>query len=311
MRPGPFQISSHDLRHAPRRLLPDRWEAAVLLVLTVAIAYQLFVDPIVGLADNRDFARIMDPAGLDYRSVGEYRESVFQFVQTKFAFVKPSSYRYLTSQRPVVGVAKVLNGLIAKDALFDLRSLGLCNLALYVAAMAVFLRAFRPRGTAVRLVVAAAVLLMGADVQWIAYFNSFYCESASLVFLFSTLGFALLCTGSERRGPRAWLAWLGYLVSAFAFWMAKSQNTTFTPSLALGAFYCVPDTQMRGRGILRLLGTAAIPVGVVWAFLASAYGVSIPTNAQVVWAEEIAPHSATLADDKKELGVDQGGSLVA
>jgi hypothetical protein len=73
---------------------------------------------------------------------------------------------------------------------------------------------------------------MCADVKWVGYFNSFYCESASLVFLFSTLGFALLCIQRERQDPAAWLLWLGYLASAFAFWMAKSQNTAFAPCLA-------------------------------------------------------------------------------
>jgi hypothetical protein len=127
------RVNRQDLWEGARMLWPDRLEAAVLFILTVAIAYQLLVDPIVGMADNRDFARLMDPAGLDYRSVADYRETVFQFVETKFAFVKPSSHRYLTSQRPILAAAKVLNGVLAKDDKFDLRSLGLCNLALYVA----------------------------------------------------------------------------------------------------------------------------------------------------------------------------------
>jgi hypothetical protein len=314
MRIGRLQIprvSSQDLRQGARRLWPDRLEAAVLIMLSVAIAYQLFAEPIIGMADNRDFARLMDPAGLDYRSVADYRESVFQFVETKFAFVKRSSYRYLTSQRPVLGAAKVLNGLIAKDDKFDIRSLGLCNLALYLVAVFIFLRAFRGMGLAAKLFVAAAVLLMGVDVKWIAYFNSFYCESASLVFLFSTLGFALLCLQGERQGPTAWLLWLAYLTSAFLFWMAKSQNTAFAPCLALGAFCLVPSSNLRGRRYFRLLGTAAVPIGVVWAFLAGAYGVTVPTNAQVVWDEEIAPHSTTLADDKRELGIARGGPSLA
>lgn len=295
------------LRQRARQLCPDFLESVVLVILALAIVYQLFVDPIVGVADNRDFARLMDPAGLDYRSVTDYRECVFRFVETKFALVKPSSHRYLSSQRPVLGAAKLLNGLVAKDDRFDLRCLGLCNFALYVVAVSVFLRAFRRMGMTIRLVVAAAVLLMCTDVKWVAYFNSFYCESASLVFLFSTLGFALLCLQGQRRGPTAWLLWFGYLGSAFAFWMAKSQNTSFAPCLALGAFYAFPCSNLRWRGVLRLLGAAAVPVGVVWCFVAGAYGASVPTNAQVVWTEEIAPHSPALADDGRELGIDRGG----
>jgi len=301
------RVNGPDLRQGARRLLPDRLETVVLLILSMAIAYQLFVDPIVGLADNRDFARLMDPAGLDYRSVTDYRETVFQFVETKFSFVNPSSHRYLTSQRLVLGAARILNSVVAKDDKFDLRSLGMCNFALYIAAVGVFLRAFRVRRTAVRVIVATAVLFLGADVRWVGYFNSFYCESASLVFLLSTLGFALLGIQRSRQGPAAWLLWFGYLASAFLFWMAKSQNTAFAPCLAIGAFYTFPASRLPRRGYLRLLGAAAVPVGVAWAFLAGAYGGSLPTNAQVVWSEEIAPHSTTLTDDVRELGIDRGG----
>jgi hypothetical protein len=295
-----------ELRLGIRRLLPDRLETAVLFVLAVVVAYQLFVEPIVGIADNRDFARLMDPAGLDYTSVTAYREHVFQFVETKFAFVPPSPHRYLTSQRPIVAAAKLVNGIVAKDDKFDLRVLGLCNLALYLAAVAIFLRAFRPRRMAVRLFVSAAVLLMCPDVKWVSYFNSFYCESASLVFLFSTLGLALLCIQGTREGATAWLLWFGFLLSGFLFWMAKSQNTAFAPCLAVVAFYAFPRSQVRGRRYLRLLGTAAVPVGVVWTFLAGGYGVSVPTNAQVVWAEEIAPHSTTLVEDARQLRLERG-----
>ena len=58
----------HDFQQILRRLRPDRLESVVLLFLTAAIAYQLLVDPVVGMADNRDFARLMDPAGLEPRA---------------------------------------------------------------------------------------------------------------------------------------------------------------------------------------------------------------------------------------------------
>ncbi len=300
-----LRARSPDFRRSLRRLRPDRLEITVLLLLTGAIAYQLFVDPVVGMADNRDFARLMDPAGIDYQSVAEYRETVFRFLDTKFAFVAPSSHRYLTSERPILGVAKVLNRLLSKDGKFDVQVLGFCNLVLYAGALFIFLRAFRARGMLKRLFVAGSVLLICVDVKWIAYFNSFYCESASLIFLFSTVGLALLCVDNEWQGPAAWFLWLGYLGSAFLFWMAKSQNTAFAPCLALGAWYSCPNSK---RAVLRVIGAAAIPVCIVWAFAANAYGVTKGTNAEVVLAEEILPNSPHPIDDRRELGAEQGGS---
>ena len=298
----------------------------MLLILTVAVAYQLFVEPIVGIADNRDFARLMDPAGIDYVSVADYRETVFRFVETKFGFVNPSSNRYLTSERPILGAAKALNRLISKDGRFDVRVLGFCNLVLYVGAIFIFLRAFRSKGLLSRLFIYGAVLLMCVDVKWVSYFNSFYCESASLIFLFSTVGLALLCLDNDRQETTAWFLWVGYLGSAFLFWMAKSQNTAFAPCLALGAWYLFPNSKGRddveqsdagpsssrrpldGFLVLRVLGVAAIPVGIAWAFAANAYGVTMSTNAKVAIAEEILPNSPRPAEDRRELGVEQDGS---
>jgi hypothetical protein len=313
-----------DLRHG--RLRPDWLESAVLFSLAIAIAYQLFVEPIVGVADNRDFTRLMAPAGLDYESLVAYREAVFRHVEPTFVYVHPSSHRYLTSERPILGAAKLLSRLLWRDSRFDIRALGACNLALYLLAVFVFLRAFRTQGRFHRLLVSGAVLLACVDVRWVAYFNSFYCESASLIFLFSTAGLALLAIDNQGQGRAAWLLWLGYLGSAFLFWMAKSQNTAFLPCLALGAWYCFPavthpevgdGSAARPRGwwrssraflVLRLAGTAAIPVGIVWAFAVNAYGGSTRTNADGVIAEEILPYSRAPADDRRELGVEQGGS---
>jgi hypothetical protein len=123
-----LRARNQDFQQSLRRLWPDRLEITVLLLLTFAIAYQLFVDPVVGMADNRDFARVMDPAGIGYKSVAEYREAVFRFVETKFDFVAPTSHRYLTSERPILGVAKFLNRLLAKDGRFDVQVLGFCHL---------------------------------------------------------------------------------------------------------------------------------------------------------------------------------------
>jgi hypothetical protein len=36
-------------------LSKSRWECAVLALIAAAVAYQIFADPIVGTADNRDW----------------------------------------------------------------------------------------------------------------------------------------------------------------------------------------------------------------------------------------------------------------
>ena len=292
---------AHSVGMGLRRLLPDRLETVVLLLLAAGIAWQLFIEPVVGMANNADFARLIWPAGIGYKSSADYWETVFRFSETKFVFVAPKPFRYLTSERPILGVALLLNHLVSKDGTFNLQVLGFCNLALYLGALAIFLRAFRSKRLATRILVAASALVMCADVKWIAYFNSFYSESASLIFLFSTLGLALLCTdpGGERRV--AWLGWLAYMTSAFLFWTAKSQNIAFAPCLVAGSWYFFPNT---GRTLVRLAGAVAIPLCIVWALASGAYADTSAENTKVVMTEEILPNSPTPDADRKELGAE-------
>jgi hypothetical protein len=280
-------------------------EVWVLILLALAIAYQLFIDPVVGMANNADFARLIWPAGIGYKSSADYWDTVFRFSETKFVLVAPKPFRYMTSARPILAVALFLNRLLSKDGRFDIQVIGFCNLTLYLVAILVFLRAFRSQGLAARLFSAAAVLLMCADVKWVAYFNSFYCESASLIFLFSTVGLALLCADSRQQGRAAWFLWLGYVGSAFLFWMSKSQNTAFGPSLALGAWYLFPNPK---RSMLRLIGSAAIPVCILGAFALNVYADTTGENVGVVLSEEILPHSPSPKADLQELGVENGGA---
>jgi hypothetical protein len=290
-----------------RAILPDRFEVAVLSLLLVAIAYQLFVDPVVGVANNADFARLIWPAGIGYQSSADYWGTVFKFSETKFVYVTPKPFRYLTSERPVLGGAMLLNRLFSKDGLFDLRAMGICNLGLYLVAIWSFLASFRRWRPPSRLIVGGAVLVMCADVKWVAYFNSFYCESASLIFLFATVGFALLCADRRREDRLAWLSWLGYLVSALLLWMAKTQNTAFVPCLVTGAWLLFPPRMPK---IARLFGTLAIPACVIWAFATNQYADTTGENVRVVVSDEVLRYSPSPDRDRQELGLDKGpGSL--
>jgi hypothetical protein len=270
-------------------------EATVLVALVAFVSYQLFCEPIVGVANNADFARIIGPGGLGYKSPADYWGTVFKFIETKYVATSPIVFRYLTSQRPLFQMALGLNSVVSKDGLFDLRVMGLCNLAAYVCAVAVFLRSFRFSAWS-QCFVAGVILLICPDVKWVAYFNSFYSESASLIFLFLVVGAALLCIQSTERF--AWPSYLFFLFAATLFWTAKSQNTAFTPCLALGAWSFFPD---RKRLRLRLLATIVLPACVGLAFATHSYVDTTQTNVTVVLNDEIIPHSKNPEADKREL----------
>ncbi len=74
------------------RLTPVRIDRAAAFGTAAAaslLAWQLLVPPIVGLADNGDYVKVMRPAGLAY--VEQAPERYFRWAPAKFAFAARSS----------------------------------------------------------------------------------------------------------------------------------------------------------------------------------------------------------------------------
>lgn len=268
-----------------------RWERAILAAITVVVGYQLFCEPIVGTADNRDYWRVMKQIGVGYK---ESRDPTF-FVnfQHDFVIVPKEEVKYLTSEVLLGRVAVLVNDVVSKDGLFDIRVVGLVHAVAYLGAIAVFLAAFRRRARWLRCVVGVSSLLIFTDVRLVAYFNSFYCEAAQLIFLILTIG-CLLHVVETKRGT--WF--LAFLVCAVLFLFAKSQDLPLCFPIGFIAAYVAPNKTRMGRTAL-----ATLFVGLfVWGMASDAYAVTKGINVQVTLDEEILKHSKQPEMDLAELG---------
>lgn len=148
--------------------------AAVILIC------ELLVPPVVGYADNGDFAKIL----------GRYRLSSgqdFQYADTHYFFKE--EYRYgsgfNSSERLVIAPALKLYKLTSHSGAFDIRFLGAVYGVLFL--LAVFLLA--PAWSSV--VPAALAVIMFCDFMYVGYFHSFYMDAAAVVFLLLTVVFFL------------------------------------------------------------------------------------------------------------------------
>jgi hypothetical protein len=274
-----------------------RWERWVLALLACALVYQVLCEPIVGTADNRDYGRVMRQVGLVYNE--DYRSTLFVNLQRKFQVQPAGPFEYLTTQVPIAWLAKGLNALLSKDGLFDIRVQGATNGLLYLGAVWVLLLAFARRSWPKRILIGVASLVMFSDVRIVAYFNSFLSESSQVIALLATLGFAFLANDPALGARKRAAAYLGFVICAVAFLLAKSQDLAFAPSLALIAYVIVPkQPALRSVQIGATLLLLAIPP---YAMLTKAYGVTTATNARVTLNEEILPHSKDPAKDLAEL----------
>jgi hypothetical protein len=219
-----------------------RWFLLPLLLLALAVAWQLFAEPIVGLADSGDFPRIMltpRPA-VRYRTQADVDDAFAYLVRTYR--LEPDctvDYWYISSETLLLRAALLVSPLLSKDGLFDVRVLGLVHALAFLGGLTwlVLCLARASRGLALTAALAAAVIF--ADVGYVSYLNSFYSEPAGLIFFVLTLAAAAdlaLADGPLRASSRRVVV---FVASATLFVFAKPEYALFGVFLAVFVYRCL------------------------------------------------------------------------
>lgn len=211
--------------------------AALVTTLAVGAAAailtaQLLVPPIVGLADNGDFERVMGYVGFRHVS-DEYLDRYWAWANTRFAVAQPGWSRtgYVTSELVLAGVARVFVAL-SGDRLFDIRILGAIHMLMLLVALGMLVYAARRLPAASQLTAAALLVFVFTDVGYVAPFNSFYSQTASLLFLLLLVAVTCEAIG---RGRLEGMLLLAFFLAALAFIGSKPQEVVQAPLLALFA----------------------------------------------------------------------------
>ena len=178
---------------------------AVLAVAAAAavVSIQLFVHPIVGLADNGDFAKIMAPAGLAYET-DVYGERYWNWALVKFAIVPAGRFpgEYRSSETLLAKAAVEASRRLRPGKDFDIRILGVLHLALFAAFVGLIAAATPELPFAFQVLLLAMTVFFFTDVGYVAEFNSLYSQTASLLFLLLTIGIAAVAHPA-REGSTA------------------------------------------------------------------------------------------------------------
>ncbi len=289
--------------------LVDRFEWGLFLLIAGVLVYQVILPPIVGLADNGDFNRIIEPLGLEHTSE-EWGDRYFLHVNRNYTIV-PRIKPFLLSSELLLGeLAVAANRVISRGRSFDLLAMGIVHLLVYLIGVHLILRAGRTFSRPARIVIGLALLLAGTDVAYVSVFNSFYTECASLVFLTILIGVALL--GLRAASPGRWFVPTFFLVAAL-FISAKPQNYLLALPLA-----CVPALLLarprRGSRHHRRRGTRIAEVASVAGGLLILAGVlylRVPPSfrSPILWDTifySILKESPSPERDLEQLGLDPG-----
>ena len=198
--------------------------------MAAILTSQLLIPPIVGLADNGDFERVMGWAGLRYPS--DNREDNFvSWMLPQFAIVRSDWHpgAYLTSEAPVAAVAVLAARIFSEGDLFDVRVLGCFHMILLLAAAGSIIAACRNLSLVTQWLVAGLIVFVFTDIGYAAPLNSLYSQTASLLFLMLTVAVVAVAI---RRGRLDGALLIAYFLCATLFVCSKPQESLQGPLLA-------------------------------------------------------------------------------
>jgi hypothetical protein len=233
----------------PRRAL----ELTLLALGAAALAYQLLVPPILGVADNGDFSRVAEPLGV-FPPEGAGGSVYFGWIVPEYRFAKRIWLRGLccySSETLFAAAAVPVGLLISPPGRFRLESMGIVNALGFLAAFFLQLVALRPSGARAQALGGALVLFAFTDGAYASYFNTFYTEPATLIFFLGSVALALLL--SERPRPPVRLS-LGFFLCAALLATSRPQVALLGFLFALLGIRLLWSDRDRSR---RLLAAAA------------------------------------------------------
>ena len=230
-----------------------------MIVYLAIAATQLFVRPIVGMADNGDFPKILAPRDI---CDPDHERDAFAYVYP--AYIIDRECRW---DGHMVSSETIFVQILKKIAMWDYRrsiritGAGKAHLPLVLAALMILLWALHRTPRMIRFGLPPFALLIFSDVAYVAYLNSFYMDAAALVFLLPSVALA----AAWVLRPRAWIAVAFGVVGALLA-LAKTQHVPVAVFLACVAiWYAARSRSYRwywaaGAAVMTLASAAAIRV---------------------------------------------------
>src|SRR5260370_40959546 len=117
--------------------VPRLPSAIIISSAVVVISWQLMLRPVVGLANNGDFGKVLGSFGL-----GAPREHEFRFADTKYDFDSRYFYKngFFSSEFILVVPALALSAMLSRSGRFDMRHMWLIHGALFLLAIILLVR---------------------------------------------------------------------------------------------------------------------------------------------------------------------------
>ena len=194
----------------------------VVAAAGLILIWQLILPPVVGVANNGDFGKLLGRFGLG-------TTDVFQHANTRYTF--NDSYHwdsgYQSSELLLIVPALAINRALSKDGSFDLRVIGVVHGLVFLFALSLFVPLLDGTRRWAAAVVCAVALALFSDFVYVGYFNSFYMDVPGYLFLLLAVVFYLRAIRWGRRWDAA-----GVVVSGLLVTTSKAHYALFGPWIA-------------------------------------------------------------------------------
>ena len=249
-----------------RRLRPGLgpWAGLAATVSTLA---QLLVHPVLGLADNGDYKRLLLPLGLKTQ-VPAGQPPRFQYFWLHYDAGPTTHYAYRDTEYAIAFAVKKLSVIFGLGSPFDLRYMGIAHALLLGIAVWLIVRALTGP-LWLRAITALLLVVALTDTRFTVYLNSFYTEPASLLALLFLIAAVL---HAWRRPALSLWCLIAIGVSAAALIVSKSQNALLVlpaAGLVLARRVQWPRLKLVGRWRGRVPGAvcAVVLIGISVGYL--------------------------------------------
>jgi len=196
------------------------------LIILITI-YQILLPPVVGIADNWDFHRVMGVYGISHIPT-EFYDKFFRYFNLRYninlKFDSAYFFSWFSSTNLLAAPAILLNRILSKDGLFDIRSLGILHALIVWIGLALILFSLRGTSKWNQRIIGSLLVLIFSDVGYVQYYNSFYSQTIALGAFLIVVGSTLqLITIEKTAHLKGWLPGL-FCLGSILFVTAKPQH---------------------------------------------------------------------------------------
>ncbi|NFI51787.1 hypothetical protein FDA52_02120 [Clostridium botulinum] len=196
---------------------------AFFLVLIIG-SLTLFIHPIIGMADNGDFYRVINKSGAYHLNKNSNEIFLGYFIKDYGIYKYNNDYANLliSTQSIFVKLAIFFDRIFMKDYVLDIRFMSVMFLIIEAMGVYFFIKALINKldSSKYKLIITLVTILIFCDTGYLAYYNSFYGESVNICCFLMSIGLLIYMIEFDKF---TWYNLIAFGISSFLFFGAKQQ----------------------------------------------------------------------------------------